>query len=81
MNTAECAIELELHAPDPGMAEYLCFLNVPVFMACLGSLALVLLVGTRVATNDARRKTKFVFLRASFVAWRRGVLRYASTGN
>jgi hypothetical protein len=42
-------MEMELHGPDPGTAEYLCFLNVPVFMACLGSWALVLLVGTRVA--------------------------------
>ncbi|MBS0447331.1 MAG: hypothetical protein JSR59_15435 [Proteobacteria bacterium] len=42
-------MKLELPAPDPGITEYVCFLNVPVLMACVGSWGLVLLVGTRLA--------------------------------
>ncbi len=49
MNHAECVLGLEQHGPGRGYAEYLTFLNVPVFVACVGSWALVLLVGTRVA--------------------------------
>jgi hypothetical protein len=46
---SECALDLEMPGPPPGYVEHLTFLNVPVFMACVGAWGLVLLVATRIA--------------------------------
>jgi hypothetical protein len=47
---SDVAVPERLFLPDPVELEYSCFLNLPVFAACLGSWALVLTIGARAAS-------------------------------